>query len=107
MSISARRFKVFESEAERRGKLQSDTPGEFHFTDTTDAIAYVANEVRTSSMKYSKLASESGSIKSPQTVSKLAHGETRFPRFSTMAGLISALGKEMVIKKRRMPGDGQ
>jgi hypothetical protein len=98
---SVRRFKIFESEVERRGKLKSDVPGEFHFTDTTDAIAYVAGEVRSSHMKYSKLAANSGSIKSPTTVSKLASGETRFPRFSTMAGL----GKEMVIKKRTLKGD--
>src|SRR5262249_29172236 len=47
---------TFESEAARRGKLNSDTLGEFHFTDTFDAINFVAGQVRQSHLKYSALA---------------------------------------------------
>ena len=89
---------LIESEAERRGKLNSDTPGEFHFEDPFDAVNYVAGRVRSSSQKYSQLAK--GHM-SPSTVSNMASGKTHYPRFSTMAGLLGALGDELVIRGRR------
>lgn len=88
---------IVESEAERRGKLTSDTPGEFHFDDPFDAVNYVAAQVRLSDRKYSQLAA--GNMAS-STVSNMASGKTHYPRFSTMSGLLGALGKELVIRGR-------
>ena len=90
---------AFESETERRGKLGTDTLGEYHFADTFDAIGFVAGQVRASSAKYKDLAQGAG-IKSSNTVSRLASGETRYPRFSTIFGTASALGLELVLTRR-------
>jgi len=92
----------FESETERRGKLKTDTLGEYHFADTFDAINFVAGQIRGSHSKttYKHLASGAG-IKSPATVSRLASGETKYPRFSTIFGTASALGLELVLTTRR------
>lgn len=92
---------AFETETERRGKLNSDTLGEYHFADTFDAINFVASQVRSSSLKYKNLASGAG-IKSPATVSRLASGQTVYPRFSTIFGTASALGLELVLTSRRV-----
>ena len=91
---------LFESAAERRGKLKSDTLGEYHFADTFDAINFVAGQVRTSKLKYKNLAQGAG-IKSPATVSRLASGQTHYPRFSTIFGTASALGLELVLTTRK------
>lgn len=89
------------TEAERRGKLAADDAGEFVFNDVADYIGAMAAQVRSSDMKYSAVAKQSDVIKSPATVSKLAHGETRFPRFSTMFGVASALGLEVTFRRRQ------
>lgn len=89
------------TEAERRGKLNADDAGEFVFNDVGDYIGAMAAQVRTSDLKYSAIATQSDIIKSPTTVSKLAHGETRFPRFSTMFGIAAALGLEVSFRRRQ------
>jgi hypothetical protein len=89
---------MFESESERRGKLRTDTAGEFHFEDTADAVSFVAGQVRRSRMKYNALA-KAGSM-SGSTVSNMATGKTHYPRFSTMAGLLGAMGLEVIFKGR-------
>ena len=38
---------------------------------------------------------------SPSTVSNMASGKTHFPRFSTMFGIASALGVEVILRPRR------
>lgn len=87
-----------EQEATRRGRLKTDQLGEFHFDDTLDAVKFVSGQVRQSSMKYKDVAS--GHM-STSTVSNMASGKTHYPRFSTMAGILGALGLEVVFRGRR------
>ena len=94
----ARKSPLFESEAERRGKIASDTPGEYHFEDQLDAVRLIQANVRGAGLPYKRLA-EGGSM-SGSTVSNMASGKTRFPRFSTMFGLISVLNLEIVVRRK-------
>lgn len=91
---------VVETEAERRGRLAAQEGEEFVFSTTDDYVAAMAAQVRTSQMKYGAIAKASDTIKSPGTVSKLASGQTHFPRFSTMFGVAAALGVEVVFRRR-------
>lgn len=93
----AQKSPLFESEAERRGKIKSDTVGEFHFEDPLDAVHFVAGQVRQSKLKYKNIA-VAGSM-SGSTVGNMASGKTRYPRFSTMFGLTGAMGLEVVFKR--------
>ena len=87
---------VVESAAATRGRDQSDRPGEFHFSDSIDYVSFTAGLLRQSHMKYSNVAS-AGNM-SPSTASNLAHGKTRYPRFSTISGILGALGYETIIR---------
>lgn len=89
---------VFESEAERRGKIASDTPGEYVFNDQNDAVKLVQGQVREAHMPYKRLA-EGGNM-SGSTVSNMASGKTRFPRFSTMFGLLATMDIEVLFRRR-------
>lgn len=90
---------LIQSAAARRGLLRSDRPGEFHFDDTLDYVAFTAGLLRKSHMKYSHVAKGGGM--SPSTASNLASGKTRYPRFSTITGVLGALGYETVIRGGR------
>lgn len=92
---------VVEDAATQRARLASDSPGEFHFGDSYDYVSFTAKLLRQSSMKYSTVA-KAGSM-SPSTTSNLASGKTRFPRFSTMTGILGALGYETVIRAGAAP----
>jgi hypothetical protein len=87
---------AFESPAATRARLNSDTPGEFHFDDTIDYVTFVAGRLRQSQMKYKHVADGGGM--SGSTVSNMASGKTRFPRFGTITGILGALGYETVIR---------
>ena len=87
---------IIESEAQSRGRLKSDTPGEFHFEDPHDYVTFVSGRLRAAHMKYADVA-KGGSISS-STVSNMASGKTRYPRFSTMTGILGTLGLETVIR---------
>jgi hypothetical protein len=100
MSTIATPRRVVETEAERRGRLQAEQPGEFVFQTTDDYIAAMAAQVRQSGLKPGSIAKASDTIKSGTTVSKLASGQTHFPRFSTMFGVAAALGVEVVFRRR-------
>lgn len=93
---------LIESPAQERGRLRSDKAGEFHFDDTLDYVSFVAGKLRQSSMKYGHVAKGGGM--SPSTVSNLASGKTHYPRFSTIAGILGALGYETVIRAGKAPG---
>jgi len=88
--------RVVEDAATTRGRDASDTSGEFHFGDTSDYVKFTAGLLRQSSLKYSAVA-KAGSM-SPTTCSNLASGKTHYPRFSTMTGILGALGYETVIR---------
>lgn len=96
-----RRRAIVESAATQRGKDQSDRPGEFHFGDQTDYVKFTAGLLRQSSMKYSHIANAGGM--SGSTCSNLASGKTQYPRFSTIAGVLGALGYETVIRAGPAP----
>ena len=94
----AARKPLFESEAERRGKIASDTPGEYHFDDQFDAVKLIQANVRQARMPYKKLA-EGGNM-SGSTVGNMASGKTRFPRWSTMFGLVGVMGLEVLVRRK-------
>lgn len=89
-----------ESEAERRGRLGSDEPGEMVFSSQ---LAYVeAMQARIRRRQYNahvkaKDIAEQAEISS-STVGNMASGKTHWPRFSTMFGIASALGVEVVLR---------
>src|SRR5258705_9326076 len=85
-----------ESPAQERGRLRSDRAGEFHFDDTADYVSFVAGKLRQSRMKYTNVAKGGGM--SSTTVSNMASGKTHYPRFSTISGILGALGYETVIR---------
>jgi len=88
---------VFETQAERRGRLAAEKAGEWVFTDTADYVSMMASQVRRSKQKYSRLAQ--GRM-AGSTVSNLASGKTHYPRFSTMFGIADALGLEVTFRPR-------
>lgn len=102
---SARRFTVVDNAAQRRGRLASDEPGEMVFTDQFSYVQAMQGQVRSVATKhdhkhsYKKLAEE-GEM-SGSTVSNMASGKTRLPRFSTMFGLAAALGLEVTFRPRK------
>lgn len=87
---------VVEDAATTRGRDASDQPGEFHFSDKTDYVAFTANLLRTSGKKMKHVATAADM--SSSTASNLASGKTKYPRFSTIAGTLGALGYETVIR---------
>lgn len=90
---------IVDTPAADRARLASDKPGEFHFTETGDYVSFVAGRLRQSKMKYARVA-EGGGM-SGTTVSKMASGTTKYPRFSTIAGILGALGYETIIRSGR------
>jgi hypothetical protein len=98
---------VVESEAERRGKLASEEPGEMIFTTRFEYIEAMQARVRGAMAKSggeekvrrSDLAAQ-GEM-SPSTVGNMASGKTLHPRFETMFGLADALGQEVIFRPRR------
>jgi len=96
---SVARPRLVESAAEERGRLQAEKPGEFLFEDQYDYVTFVSARLRTSHMKYSHVAAGGGM--SPSTVSNMASGKTRLPRFGTITGILGALGYETVIRAGR------
>ena len=98
MTIQSRRQQrpLIDSPAADRARLRSDKPGEFHFGDTLDYINFVSSALQQSGLKYSNVA-QAGDM-SATTVSKMAHRQTRFPRFGTITGILGAMGYETIIR---------
>ena len=69
---------------------------EYSFQNTEDLAAFVAKEIRESRIKYTKLADKAGVCS--QTVSRLAHGETTYPRAHTLFMVLKALGFEIFVR---------
>lgn len=101
-SKSMRRRPIVEDAATTRGRDASDTPGEFHFGDQGDYVTFTAGLLRQSGMKFKDVATACSM--SPSTASNLAGGKTRYPRFSTIAGTLGALGYETVIRAGAVTG---
>jgi transcriptional regulator with XRE-family HTH domain len=98
-----------ESQAERRGRLLSDEPGEMVFTSQLACVEAMQARLRsaTRSVGDDKLKrkdiAEAGEM-SPSTVGNMASGKTHYPRFSTMFGIAGALGVEVVFRPTRRKG---
>lgn len=97
MNVARKPF--IETPAEERGRLASDRVGEYHYEEMTDYVKLTASLLRQSHMKYSNVAKATGM--SGSTASNLASGKTRYPRFSTIAGILGAMGYETVIRAGR------
>ena len=104
---TTRKFRVVESEAERRGRLNADEPGEMKFTTRFEYIEAMQVRVRLATsarhqadrVKQTDLAKQ-GEMSS-STVGNMASGKTHHPRWETMWGLADALGIEVVMRPRR------
>jgi transcriptional regulator with XRE-family HTH domain len=70
---------------------------ELNFNNMEELLAFLAHEITKSKLKYSKLAERAHVV--PQTVSRIAHGETRGPRAATVFSILAALGFEVVIRR--------
>lgn len=69
---------------------------EFTFKNEADLYKFLAREIALKKMKYSKFAEKAEM--SAQTVSRMAHGETQYPRFATVFHMLKVLGYELVVK---------
>jgi len=69
---------------------------EFTFNNASELYAFLAREMAMKKVKYSKFAEKAELCAS--TVSKMAHGETQYPRFATVFALLKVLGYELVVK---------
>lgn len=79
------------AQARARGDWQ-----EYNFNTTEELAAFVGKEIRGSRIKYTKLAEKSGLC--PHTISRLAHGETTYPRAHTLLMVLKALGFEFFVR---------
>lgn len=69
---------------------------EYSFQDTQELGDFVGKEIRASKIKYQKLAEKSGLC--VNTISRLAHGETTYPRAHTLFMVLKALGYEIFVR---------
>lgn len=67
-----------------------------HFNDIAALCQFLSAEIRNSKMKFSKIAEMANC--SPSTVSKMAHGETHYPRAGTVLQILRALGFEVIVR---------
>lgn len=105
------RIRLVESPAERRGRLESDEPGEMVFTSQLAYVEAMQARVRRATVRHpdapglkQKDIAAQGEM-SPSTVGNMASGKTHYPRFSTMFGIAAALGVEVVLRPRTVLGD--
>lgn len=80
----------------QRAFVIPDRSGEFKFHNIEDLCRFVGGEIRASKMKYVDLAAKSHVC--PQTVSRLASGDTHFPRAGTILQILRALGFELIVR---------
>jgi DNA-binding phage protein len=80
----------------RRFPVEDTGPSDWHFDDTKALCDFCAKEIRASKIKYSKLAEKAGVCHS--TISKMARGETNFPRANTILEILRALGFNVVVR---------
>lgn len=91
-------MQVVEFESARRFKARQEKAGirEYSFMTAEELCDFVAAEIRSSKIKYGKLADKSGVW--PQTVSNIASGITKSPRASTLLNILKALGFEVFVR---------
>lgn len=69
---------------------------EFTFNNVEELYAFLAREIAMKKMRYSKFAEKAELCAA--TVSRMAHGDTHFPRFGTVFAMLKVLGYELVVK---------
>lgn len=69
---------------------------EITFNNVSELYSFLAREIALSKQKYSKFAKKAEM--SPNTVSRMAHGETQYPRFQTVFAMLDTLGYELVVR---------
>jgi hypothetical protein len=71
---------------------------EYTFDNFADVFRFVAGEVRSAKRTYTAISKRAHVC--PSTVSNLASGKTQYPRYSTIVGILDALGYEQVTRRR-------
>jgi hypothetical protein len=66
------------------------------FKNVADLCAFVAREINFSKKKYSTFATDVGCAHG--TVSRMATGQTRYPRAETVFAMLRCLGYEVVVR---------
>jgi hypothetical protein len=109
-SVEAKRLRLVETPAERRGRLAAEEPGELAFSDQFSAVEAMQARLRQATAGTSPDRAKQKDIAaqgemSTSTVGNMASGKTHYPRFSTMFGLAAALGGEWIYRpgKARKP----
>jgi hypothetical protein len=82
----------FAQAARRQRKERQE---EWHLT-SEEVCPFVAHHIKASKLTYSAIAGQAQC--SPQTVSNIAAGETRFPRYATVVNILVTLGFEVVVR---------
>jgi DNA-binding Xre family transcriptional regulator len=70
---------------------------EHSFDNLEEMCSFLQRQIIESHSKMKTLAEKANVC--PMTVSNLAHGKTRFPRFGTVLELLRALGYEVVVRR--------
>lgn len=81
----------------RRPEAQSGIGEEYSFADIYELCAFMQGEIVRSKLKYSVIAAKAGCC--PQTVSRMASGETHQPRASTAMMILGVLGFQWVARR--------
>ena len=84
-------------ERRRRRKWTSETAEQFAFATTAELIGFVSAQIRESGRTYKDIASKSDCCLS--TVSRMAAGDTRFPRLNTVMEILRTLGFALVVRR--------
>jgi hypothetical protein len=70
---------------------------EYEFGDVPELCAFVAGEIIRCHLSYKDLAAKAHVCVA--TVSRLASGDTQFPRAATLFGILNALGYTVVVRR--------
>lgn len=91
-------MQVVSLESVRRLASKREKAGirEFSFKNTYELVDFVAQEIRSANIKFSRLADKAGCC--PRTVAKIAYRDTKEPRASTVLNILKALGFEIFVR---------
>ena len=81
--------------AEAARRKHHEEKDEWHLRPE-EICEFIAHHIRTSKLTYSAIAWKAGC--SPNTVSRMAMGDTHLPRYSTVFFILDALGFDVVLR---------
>jgi len=81
--------------AQAQRKAHREKQEEWHLTPE-EVCPFLAHHITQSKLSYLAIANQAHC--SPQTVSNIAAGETRFPRYSTVVNILTTLGFDTVVR---------